>query len=170
MSIGIDHGRWSGRHDRTMPNDVPTEYQSDDPAALLDLARANAQALVIATASYFELMQLPTADWTRFLGEVFSSSWDADIELDAGGFLEAMLTNYQSFGATVVSSRLDEDRAHALITGFPSSDLCTELNCNCALADAYFDVPVPLADRFDLRWSWTRNGDTVALDVSHAGG
>ena len=153
-----------------MAADNPTEYQSDDTAALLDLARANAQALVIATASYFDLMQLPTADWTRFLGEVFSSSWDADIELDAGEFLEAMLTNYQSFGATIQSSKLGADNATASITGFPNPDLCDELNCNCDLADAYFDVPVPLAGRFELRWSWTRVDDRVDLHVTRENG
>jgi hypothetical protein len=153
-----------------MPADNPTEYQSDDTAALLDLARANAQALVIATASYFDLMQLPTADWTRFLGEVFSSSWDAVMELDAGAFIEAMLTNYQSFGATIHSYRLGADNATARIRGFPNPDLCDELNCNCDLADAYFDVPLPLARRFDLRWSWTRVDDRVDLHVTRENG
>lgn len=153
-----------------MTTDAPAEYQPDETAALLELARANAQAIVIATASYFDLMQLPTADWARFLGEVFTSAWDPDIELDAGEFLDAMLTNYQSFGATVDSSALGAEKARATISGFPSAALCDELNCNCALADAYFDVPGPLADRFDLEWKWTRNGDQVELDVTQPAG
>jgi hypothetical protein len=144
---------------------MSAKYESEDVDELLDLSRSNAQALVIATAAYFELTQQSSEDWARFLGEVFSGSWDMDTDLRANDFLEAMLTNYQSLGARIVDSNLSDQVATATIQGFPNEELCVELNCNCRLADVYFDVPLPLAARYDLDWSWIRAGHLVKLEV-----
>jgi hypothetical protein len=143
-------------------------YQNDSCEELLDLARANAQALVMGTAAFLSEIGAPHEAWTSFLGEMFAGSWDADLELDAGEFLDVMLTNLQSFGAHVLEATLAESEATATITSFPKQELCVELGVDCTLADSYLAVPAVLAGRFGLAWSWTRNGPRTRLTVARA--
>ena len=141
-------------------------YQNDTCEELLDLSRANAQAIVVATAAFMTEIDVPVSAWTAFLGDLFARSWDDSLDLSAGDFLDAMLTNYRSFGADVISARLGERRAEAVIAGFPKSELCLELGADCRLAEAYFEVPAALAESHDLQWTWERDGARTKLLVT----
>jgi hypothetical protein len=43
---------------------------------LLDLARANAQALIIATTGYLAQAGIPSDGWAGYLRQVFATAWD----------------------------------------------------------------------------------------------
>ncbi|MEZ4505662.1 MAG: hypothetical protein R2848_07300 [Thermomicrobiales bacterium] len=49
---------------------------------LLDLARANAQALIIATTSYLAQAGIPLDGWSAYLGHVYANSWDDSMAHD----------------------------------------------------------------------------------------
>jgi hypothetical protein len=138
-------------------------YQEQSTEELLDLARANAQALVIATAAFLEQAGIPLAQWTGYLGSLFANAWDDSTRGDAGAFMTAALTNYRSFGAEVVSATLERERAEALIAGFPNVELCAEIGADCDTAEAFYDVPQTIADSLGLSWAWSREGDAVRL-------
>ncbi|MGD9711626.1 MAG: hypothetical protein AB7V46_06105 [Thermomicrobiales bacterium] len=150
-----------------MPN-KPT-YENDTCEELLDLSRANGQALILATAAFLQESDVPIEAWAHYLGRVFASSWDPLLELSAGDFLDAMLTNYRALGADVLSARLGEDVAEATITGFPKRELGLELRLESSLADSYFHVPSALAADHGLQWSWSVDGPRVRLLVSRSG-
>ncbi|MEZ4531767.1 MAG: hypothetical protein R2855_12195 [Thermomicrobiales bacterium] len=84
---------------------------------LLDLARANAQALIIATTSYLAQAGIPLDGWSAYLGHVYANSWDDSMAHDPAVFLDAVLTNYKSIGAQVHSTKLEAGRAEAVISG-----------------------------------------------------
>ena len=121
---------------------------------LLDLARANAQALIIATTGYLAQAGIPLEGWSEYLGTVFANSWDDSMARDPQAFLEAALTNYQALGATVLSKTFEDGRAEAVISGFPNEDLCAELDADCSLAEAYNDLGAVVAERLGLTWWW----------------
>lgn len=135
---------------------------------LLDLARANAQALIIATTGYLAQAGIPLEGWSGYLGNVFANSWDDSMAKDPRAFLEAALTNYQALGAQVVSTTFEEGRAEAVITGFPSDELCAELEADCSLAEAYNDLGAVVAERLGLTWWWGSSGGRTTL-VATAG-
>jgi hypothetical protein len=141
-------------------------YENDTCEELLDLSRANAQAVIIATAAFLERSGVSVDAWAHALGETFAGSWDADLALSAGEFLDAMLTNYRSLGAEVLSASLDDDYATATIAGFPKPELCRELRIDCASAERYFGVPETLAAAHSLRWTWSVDGPRARLEVS----
>jgi hypothetical protein len=145
--------------------DQPT-YKNDTCEELLDLSRANGQAVVLATAAFLREIDVPAAAWTAFLGELFARSWDPDLELTAGEFLDAMLTNYRSLGAEVLSAKLGSDRAEAVIAGFPKRELSLELGVDGDLAMGYFDVPAALAASHNLVWHWERDDVRTKLLVT----
>ena len=143
-------------------------HENDTCEELLDLSRANAQALVLATAAFLEASGVPLEAWVGFIGRVYANSWDPLLELSAGEFLDAMLTNYKSFGAEVLSTKLGDDVAEATITGFPKRELAIELQIDMELAMPYLNVPEALAADNGLRWSWSVDGGRIRLLVSRA--
>lgn len=149
-----------------MPNSTTSENDTCDE--LLDLSRANAQAVVMATAAFLENSGIPVDAWVSYVGRVFASSWDPLLALTAGEFLDAMLTNYKSFGAEVLSTKLGDDAAEATITGFPKPELGIELQIDTTLAMPYLNVPEALAADNGLQWNWSVDGQRIRLMVSRA--
>lgn len=133
---------------------------------LLDLARANAQALIIATTSYLSQAGIPLEAWSGFLGQMFANSWDDSMAGDPEAFLDAVLTNYKALGARVHSTKIEADRAEAMISGFPNEALCGELDADCSLAEAYNDAAASVAERLGLTWWWGSSGELTTLVVT----
>jgi hypothetical protein len=130
---------------------------------LLDLARANAQALIIATTGYLAQAGIPLEGWSGYLGTVFANSWDDSMANDPRAFIEAVLVNYRALGAEIVSTRFEIGRAEAVISGFPNDDLCAELDADCALAEAYNDLGAVVAERLGLTWWWGASDGLTTL-------
>ena len=63
-----------------------------------------------------------------------------------------------------------EDSSVDLVANLPSPDLCAELDIDCSLALAYFDVPRSLAQTHGLDWSWQRDGDLIQIEVTRGCG
>jgi hypothetical protein len=133
---------------------------------LLDLARANAQALIIATTGYLAQAGIPLEGWSGYLGQVFANSWDDSMAGDPKAFLDAVLTNYKAIGAQVHSTKVENGRAEAVISGFPNDGLCEELDADCSLAEAYNDAAAPVAERLGLTWWWGSSDDKTTLVVT----
>jgi hypothetical protein len=130
---------------------------------LLDLARANAQALIIATTGYLAQAGIPLEGWSGYLGTVFANSWDDSMASNPQAFLEAALTNYQALGAEVISTTFEDGRAEAVISGFPNDGLCAELEADCSLAESYNDLGAVVAERLGLTWWWGSSGGRTTL-------
>lgn len=123
-------------------------------AELLEQARGNAQALILATIAFLEARGIPPAEWAAALGETFSLGWGDPRPWDAGEFLDAMLTNLRTLGAEVVSSELGVDSAEATTTGFPDPELCALLGIAPERAAMYHEVAGRIAAARGLRWTW----------------
>lgn len=130
---------------------------------LLDLARANAQALIIATTEYLAQAGIPLEGWSSYLGQIFANSWDESMSGDPKEFLQAVLTNYKAIGAQVHSTKFESGRAEAVISGFPNEGLCEELNADCSLAEAYNDSAAHVAERLGLTWWWGSSDGMTTL-------
>jgi hypothetical protein len=144
------------------------DYASDTTEELLEQAQSNAQATIIATVAFLTERRIPLADWTAALGRTFGLAWDDPSPWEAGEFLDAMLTNFRSLGATVLSSDLTPDRAEATTTGFPDPELCALFAVDPALVTAFNDVPAPLAQARALQWEWSRTGEETRYLVTRS--
>jgi hypothetical protein len=151
--------------DQTVQDDA-----ADTIEELLEQAQSNAQATIIATAAFLTERTVPLADWTAALGRTFGLAWDEPAPWEAGEFLDAMLTNFRSLGATVLTATLAPDRAEATTTGFPDPELCALFAVDPALVTAFNDVPTPLAAARSLTWTWSRTGDQTHYLVTRSNG
>ena len=123
-------------------------------AELLEQAQANAQALVIATAAFLTERGTAVEAWAEAVGRIFARAWDEPRPWDAGQFMDAMLTNLRPLGAEDVSVDLGRDRAEAITTGFPDSDVCKLLGVELHLAARFNDFAATIADGRGLAWTW----------------
>jgi hypothetical protein len=134
-------------------------------AELLEQARGNAQAMILATIAFLEGRGIPPREWAEAIGETFSRGWGEPRPWDAGEFLDAMLTNLRVLGAEVVSVELGVDRAEAATTGFPDRELCDLLRVDPDQAAVFHAAAAAIAAPRGLHWSWTIGDDGVTRYV-----
>jgi hypothetical protein len=140
-------------------------YEGDSVEDLLEQAQSNAQATIIATVGFLLVRQIPVEDWAIFLGRAFGHAWEEPTPWEAGEFLDAMLTNFRSLGATVASADLGPDRAQAVLTGFPDPELCELFAVPTEEVAEYCSVPRQIAAARSLTWTWNRAHDEITLLV-----
>jgi hypothetical protein len=152
--------------------DLPS-YAEESVEDLLEQARSNMQATIIATIAFLEERGVPVGEWTAVLGRAFGRAWDEPEPWEAGEFLDAMLINFRALGARVSYADLNPARAEATTTGFPDPELCALFGVAPGRAAAFNDVPAALARDRSLIWEWSRAGEetfyvvrTVDVDSS----
>lgn len=126
---------------------------------LLEQARGNAQALILATLLFLRDEGISPERWAAALGATFSAGWGEPRPWDAGEFLDAMLTNLRSFGAEVVEVDLGVARATAATTGFPDPGLCQLLGVSREEAAVFHQAAAVIAAPRGLRWNITLGAD-----------
>lgn len=157
-----------------LDGDVEHENEAAEQAGLQDLsaeelleqAQANTQAAIIATVGFLYKQQIPLDQWATSLGKTFANAWDEPDDWDADEFLDAILTNYRSLGAEVISTDFASDRAAAVVTGFPDPDLCATFGVAIPLVAHYNDTVAPLAERFHLHWQWHLDEEQTTFTVT----
>ena len=145
-------------------------YAEYSDAELLEQARGNAQALILATVAFLEKRGIPPAEWATAIGEVFAQGWGDPRPWDAGEFLDAMLTNLRALGAEVKAAELGVDHAEATITGFPDPELCALFGVDPAHAAVFHDAAAAIAAPRGLRWTWApATGGSTRFVVERVG-
>jgi hypothetical protein len=136
------------------------EYDQYASEELLDQARANAQAALIATVGFLEELEIPIDSWTQSIGVRFARGWQTDEGWsDAGEFLDAMLVNLRAIGATVDEAVLGDVKATAVIDGFPDLDLCALFEVDSASVAKFHDASGAIAGELGLIWTWSLESD-----------
>jgi hypothetical protein len=145
------------------PSDFAIEHGHADytDAELLEQARGNAQALILATVAFLEQRGIPPSEWAAAIGETFAAGWGEIRPWDAGEFLDAMLTNLRALGAEVIEVELGIERAAATITGFPDPALCELVGIDPERAAVIHDAAAPIAVPRGLTWTWQMGDDGV---------
>jgi hypothetical protein len=134
-------------------------------AELLEQARGNAQALILATVAFLQERGIPTEEWAAAIGETFARGWGDPRPWDAGEFLDAMLTNLRALGAEVRRAELGVDYATATTTGFPDPELCALFAVDPSHAALFHAAAAAIAAPRGLRWTWEIETDGMTRFV-----
>src|SRR5215212_680443 len=140
-------------------------YAEYSDAELLEQARDNAQALILATVAFLEERGIPTEEWAAAIGGSFARGWGDPRPWDAGEFLDAMLTNLRALGAQVKQAELGVDHAEATISGFPDVELCALVGVDPSHAAEFHGAAAAIAAPRGLRWTWETAPDGVTRFV-----
>jgi hypothetical protein len=134
-------------------------YAEYSDAELLEQARGNAQALILATLAFVQERGIPLEEWAAAIGKTFARGWGDPRPWDAGEFLDAMLTNLRALGAEVKRAQLGVDRAEAITSGFPDPELCALFGVDPSQAAVFHAAAAAIAAPRGLRWTWELEPD-----------
>jgi hypothetical protein len=140
-------------------------YAEYSDAELLEQARGNAQALILATVAFLDERGIPPAEWATAIGGTFARGWGDPRPWDAGEFLDAMLTNLRTLGAEVKQADLGVDHAEATTSGFPALELCALVGVDPSHAAMFHAAAAAIAAPRGLRWTWELETDGVTRFV-----
>lgn len=154
-------------HQTTQIDHGHAEYSVDE---LLEQCQGNAASLMLATLNVLTDQGTTVDAWAAGVAQVFARSWETEDTWTAAAFLDALLTNLRSLGATVTTVELGETEASATIRDYPDDDLAVTLGVDSHLGEAMFHVGVHLARLLGLRLQWQRRDNVVDLRVVAAVG
>lgn len=140
-------------------------YTEDE---LLEQSQFNAQALLMASVAALRDGGGDVEGWAKGVATVFARGWDTERQWEAAELLDALLTNYRSFGAQVIEASLDASPARAVIADLPDLEVAESLGVTDEHANAVFTIGEHLARTLGLTLTWSRDADTgdVSLEVS----
>jgi hypothetical protein len=147
--------------------DGEDEVSADD---LLECLRGNSIAMFLATIRFLEARDIPTGEWIDALGAMYVHGWELDQEWTPETFLGDILYNLEAFGGEAVEAEYGDDNARAVIERFPDPERVEYLGLADIDGDAIYDVIRPIAAACGFDWSWRRDGDRVAVEVSRSPG
>jgi hypothetical protein len=147
--------------DDAFPFDSTAESNDELTTELLEQAQSNAQAAIIATVAFLRDEGISLDRWADSLGRTFARGWDEPQPWEAGEFMEAMLINLRSLGATIIASDLGTDHAEATTTGFPDADLCALFGVASDQVARFNDATTVFARDRGLTWAWTLDGEVT---------
>ena len=153
-----------------MTGDLENESFLDESTEdLLEQSQQNAQALILGTISLLDDLGVVPEAWADGLGERFAAAWSDEEPWEPVEFLDAMLTNYRSLGASVEETGLEGDAVSAVISGFPDEELCEVFGIDPKDAHIYHRVAAEIALRRNLTWTWTVDDDLTTFTVTTVG-
>lgn len=149
---------------REITNEIEHGHDAYTDEELLEQAQFNAQALLLAAVAALDGDRVDA--WTDGVAKVFLQGWDRDRAWEAAEVLDALLTNYRSFGAQVIGADLDATPATATVADLPDLELAESLGVPETHADVIFDVGARIADALGRSLDWSRVADTGDVQIS----
>lgn len=135
---------------------------------LLEQSQFNAQALLLAAVAALNGDEATVDAWTKGVADVFIRGWDQQRSWEASEILDALLTNYRSFGAQVINVDLQAEQPTATVADLPDLELAEDLQVPEEKADAIFQIGAHIVTALGRKLSWSRAADSgdVTLTVS----
>lgn len=158
--------------DQTLPDretfsEIEHGFEAYTEEELLEQSQFNAQALLMASVAALRDDDA-VESWAKGVAQVFGRGWDTERGWEPAEVLDALLTNYRSFGAEVIEAELSTTPARAVIANLPDLELAESLGVEDTHADVLFRIGSHLVSTLGRSLSWTRDQETgdVSLEVS----
>lgn len=149
---------------REITNEIEHGHDAYTDEELLEQAQFNAQALMLAGVAALEGERVER--WAQGVANVFLQGWNREREWQAAEVLDALLTNYRSFGAQVIEVDLESTPATATIAELPDLELAESLGVPETHADVLFDIGASIATSLGRSLKWSRETDTGDVRIS----
>jgi len=152
--------------DRELIDEIEHGSAEYTDAELLDQAQLNAQAMLLGTVALLREHPDILATWRRGLAEIFIRAWDVERAWSAAAILDALLTNYRSFGATVVEHDAGQDPVTATIAALPDALLVEELQLDPADIGELLKIGAAITEHLGGVLDWTIDPDSGDIVLS----
>lgn len=154
--------------EREISLEIEHGYDAYTDEELLEQSQFNAQALLLASSHALGDDPAAREAWTQRVAEIFLRTWDRERAWGAPELLDALLTNYRSFGAQVITANLVTTPATATIAELPDVGLVAAMGLQDSDADAIFMIGARLASALGHELSWKREAATGDVHLTIA--
>lgn len=135
------------------------------PEAVGKQSNINAEAVWLATISYFVQKGDGLDEWLRYVGDIYAQEWNELVGITAKEAAYLAVLNWVSCGAKQVSFEGDGDTAEAVVE-FPTEEQTIDLKIDFADAHKANQVFVPIAKKIGLNFAWESKGNQVKITFS----
>lgn len=132
---------------------------------LLEQSQFNAQALLMAGVLALGDDEEVLSTWIEGVGEVMTRGWDTDREWSAAEVLDALLTNYRTYGAWIVESDFGDRHSAAIVADLPDVELAEAIGATDREADVLFRIGEQIAKRLGRRMKWERDAESGDINI-----
>ncbi len=135
---------------------------------LLEQSAFNVQALFLGTVQTLGHVNGALEAWRAGIAEVFARGWDLNRTWRAPEILDALLTNYRSFGAEIIEANLEADPPMAVVAELPDLELTESLGLDSNQISELFEIGSLIVQRLGGALTWAIDDETgdVRLSVS----
>ena len=144
--------------------DIIHGHDAYTDAELLELSQFNSQAFLMAGVLAIGDDDDVLETWIQGVAEVMTRGWDLTREWSAAEVLDALLTNYRTYGGWIVEVDFNQPHSAAIIADIPDVELAETIGATDREADVLFRIGAHIASHLGRAMHWERN--TESGDVS----
>ena len=145
--------------------DVVHGFGDYTDAELLEQSQFNAQALLMAGVLALGDDDAMLETWIAGVAEVMSRGWDTTREWTSAEILDALLTNYRTYGGWVVEVDFEGPYAAAIVADIPDVELAEALGATDREADALFRIGEQIVSRLGRMMRWERDPESGDVNI-----
>jgi hypothetical protein len=136
---------------------------------LLSQAQGNATGLALASIAYAKAHDLAVEEYVTFVGRLFAPGWEEQRGAPVREVARTAALNFVSVGARLGSFSADEERAEALVTGWPGEEQLSELGLTRADSEPFWDIYEPIMEHLGIRYGWERQEGAIRMTFERGG-
>lgn len=134
-------------------------------AELLEQSQFNAQALLMAGVLALGEDDAMLDTWIAGVAEVMARGWDTTREWSSAEVLDALLTNYRTYGGWVVEADFDGPYCAAIVADIPDVELAEALGATDREADVLFRIGEQVVARLGRTMRWEREAESGDVNI-----
>lgn len=145
--------------------DIIHGHEAYTDSELLELSQFNAQAFlmagVLAIGDDEDVLEI----WTQGVAEVMTRGWDLTREWSSAEVLDALLTNYRTYGGWIVEVDFGDPHSAAIVADIPDVELAETIGATDHEADVLFRIGAHIATHLGRSLKWERNVDSGDVSI-----
>lgn len=140
--------------------DIDHRHHDYRPEELLELGQQNAQALLLSASLAIGDDEDVLGVWIEGIAEVLLRGWDTEQEWSVGELMDALTTNYRTYGGTIISQEIGDSLAVAIVADIPDLALAEALGATDAEGDVLFRIGEHIVAGLGHTMHWERDPET----------
>ena len=139
-----------------MTDAADTRFTTEE---LLSYAQGNATAFILSTIAYLKEHGLAVDDYVRFFGSRFAPGWEELRDQPVVAVARTAAMNAVSVGGVLRSLSGDEERAEAIVEGWPEEEISGVLGLERSDGEVMWDSFEPIMEHLGIRYCWGHEED-----------
>lgn len=145
--------------------DIIHGHDAYTDSELLEQSQFNAQALLMAGVLAIGDDDEVLETWIQGVAEVMTRGWDVSHEWSPAEVLDALLTNYRTYGGSILDVDFGDPHSAAIVADIPDVALAEMIGSTDREADVLFRIGGHIASHLGRKLHWKRDAETGDVSI-----